>query len=158
MERPLWYVERAGVPMPVWAEAGTPAWHEAMDEFDHGSRWQVRTVIPCPGAVHTDVVFDPDTPYGLRSQKIEVAALYVSTVFLGIDHNWGGWRGGRPLLYETMIFNIPGDDEYQLRAYDRWEALLTHTLAVRYARQIASSLVELKSTVEGVTFPGDLTV
>jgi hypothetical protein len=27
--------------------------------------------------------------------------LYVSTVFLGLDH---GWRQGRPILFETMIF------------------------------------------------------
>jgi hypothetical protein len=27
--------------------------------------------------------------------------VWVSTIFLGMDHNWGG---GRPLLFETMAF------------------------------------------------------
>lgn len=42
--------------------------------------------------------------------------IHVSTVFLGIDHNWGG---GNPILFETMIFG--GEhNEYQER-YETWE-------------------------------------
>ena len=40
----------------------------------------------------------------------------VSTVFLGLNHNWGG---GRPLLFETMVFGGP-HDENQNR-YATWE-------------------------------------
>jgi hypothetical protein len=40
----------------------------------------------------------------------------VSTVFLGLDHNWGG---GEPLLFETMIFGGELDGE-QWR-YSTWE-------------------------------------
>lgn len=32
----------------------------------------------------------------------------VSTVFLGLDHNWGS---GPPLLFETMVFGGPLDGE-----------------------------------------------
>lgn len=32
----------------------------------------------------------------------------ISTVFLGLDHNYGG---GPPLLYETMIFGGPHDGD-----------------------------------------------
>ena len=40
----------------------------------------------------------------------------VSTVFLGLDHNWGG---GEPLLFETMIFGGEYAD-YQKRC-STWE-------------------------------------
>jgi len=33
----------------------------------------------------------------------------VSTVFLGIDHSFVG--GGRPILFETMVFGGPLDEE-----------------------------------------------
>jgi hypothetical protein len=41
----------------------------------------------------------------------------VSTVFLGMDHAWGG---GQPLLFETMVFGGPGSD-WQWR-YHTWDA------------------------------------
>lgn len=43
----------------------------------------------------------------------------VSTVFLGINHQWGS---GPPLLFETMVFEDGGDysGEYQWR-YSTWE-------------------------------------
>lgn len=34
--------------------------------------------------------------------KDEIAGLLVSTIFLGIDHNWSGV--GPPILWETMVF------------------------------------------------------
>ena len=45
-----------------------------------------------------------------------VGKIQVSTVFLGIDHSFSG---GRPLLFETMIFGGK-HDEYQKR-YHTWE-------------------------------------
>ncbi len=41
----------------------------------------------------------------------------ISTVFLGLDHNFG--FGGKPLLFETMIFGGK-HNEYQKR-YSTWE-------------------------------------
>lgn len=37
-----------------------------------------------------------------RIDRTEVGDYHVSTVFLGLDHNFGD--EGRPLLYETMVF------------------------------------------------------
>ena len=42
----------------------------------------------------------------------------VSTVFLGIDHNYGE---GPPILFETMIFDHPDFGDYQ-RRYTSWDA------------------------------------
>ena len=45
-----------------------------------------------------------------------IGEIDISTVFLGLDHNWGE---GEPLLFETMIFG--GDrNEEQIR-YHTWE-------------------------------------
>jgi len=53
----------------------------------------------------------------------------VSTVFLGFDH---GFRGGSPILYETMIFG--GSHSYwQRRSCTREEALLDHAKAIQVA-------------------------
>lgn len=51
-------------------------------------------------------------------KKTQVGEVNVSTVFLGIDHNF---LGGKPILFETMCF-CRGDsewDEYQER-YSTW--------------------------------------
>ena len=45
-----------------------------------------------------------------------IGDIRVSTVFLGVDHNFDG---GPPLLFETMIFGGP-HDEYQ-EWYSTWE-------------------------------------
>ena len=46
-----------------------------------------------------------------------VGKIHVSTVFLGIDHQWGD---GPPLLFETMVFGDCALDESQER-YSTWE-------------------------------------
>src|ERR1700730_12943034 len=57
----------------------------------------------------------------------------VSTIFLGIDHNFNFYRGGRPLLWETMIFG--GHHEgYCQRYATREEALAGHVTAVHIAK------------------------
>ena len=71
----------------------------------------------------------------------ECDGVTISTVFLGIDHDWGS---GPPILYETMIFGI-GGEEYQARCSTREQALLQHIQALRYAR---SFLVEEKTNGE----------
>ena len=54
--------------------------------------------------------------------RTDVGPARISTVFLGIDHAFGG---GTPVLFETMIFNIPGD-EYQERFCTYAEAVRGH--------------------------------
>ena len=54
--------------------------------------------------------------------------VYVSTVFLGIDHRHVG--SGPPLLFETMIFGAEGDDLW-MRRYSSWDDAATgHTVIV----------------------------
>ena len=61
-----------------------------------------------------------------------VAPIFISTVFLGLNHNWR--ENGPPLIYETMIFNF-GSEEYQRRYTDRWEAHCGHQAAINYVRR-----------------------
>lgn len=63
--------------------------------------------------------------------ETELDGVRISTVFLGIDHNFGS--SGAPVLWETMIFGGPHDG-YQDR-YTSVEAARTgHELAVHIAR------------------------
>lgn len=48
----------------------------------------------------------------------------VSTVFLGLDHNYSGV--GLPILFETMVFGMPEDDEECERYCTREEAIIGH--------------------------------
>jgi hypothetical protein len=57
----------------------------------------------------------------------QIGTLSVSTVFLGINHQWGA---GPPILWETMVFGLPSDvDEIQLRYSSRADALEGHKRA-----------------------------
>jgi len=59
-----------------------------------------------------------------------IGKIHVSTVFLGIDHNFGE---GEPLLFETMIFG--GEhNEYQERYSTYDEALKGHKKAVKLVK------------------------
>lgn len=62
----------------------------------------------------------------------EVGEVTVSTVFLGVDHNWSDV--GPPVLFETMIFG--GEhDEYQQRYSSYADALAGHERAVDLVKQ-----------------------
>ncbi len=53
-----------------------------------------------------------------------IGTLRVSTVFLGLDHQWGD---GPPVLWETMVFGLPDDvNEIQLRYTSKADALKGH--------------------------------
>lgn len=63
----------------------------------------------------------------------KIGHLSVSTVFLGIDHSFT-WHYKAPVVFETMIFGLSDDEEYQER-YCTWaEAEVGHARAVTYAR------------------------
>jgi hypothetical protein len=58
-------------------------------------------------------------------EKTTIGDVDISTVFLGIDHSFGG---GEPLLFETMIFG--GDDDGYQERYSTWdEAVKGHKFA-----------------------------
>jgi hypothetical protein len=67
--------------------------------------------------------------------KTEVGPARVSTVFLGLDHNWSINPDAPPLLFETMIFaDLDGSSDYCNR-YSTWfEAERGHALAVEHTR------------------------
>jgi hypothetical protein len=58
-------------------------------------------------------------------------------VFLGTDHNLGDY-GDAPILYETMIFGGPLDQE-QWRYASREEAVAGHATAVELAHGAVQS-------------------
>lgn len=60
--------------------------------------------------------FETADRYVAKTGSREEGKVFVSTVFLGLNHQWGY---GPPLLFETMIFG--GEhDQYQDR-YSTWE-------------------------------------
>ena len=51
--------------------------------------------------------------------------VYVSTVFLGLDHRHRRLHGdGPPILFETMVFGADGDDSWS-RRYSSWDDAAT---------------------------------
>jgi len=46
-----------------------------------------------------------------RVARERIGDCVVSTVFLGIDHNWA--PSGPPILWETMTFRVPDDMEIE---------------------------------------------
>lgn len=81
--------------------------------------------VPCTDGAAWDRCMGGD-----RSVAVEhVGDRRVSTVFLGIDHNFGGV----PMLFETMVFlgdHGDTDDRYMRRYSTRQEALDGHELVV----------------------------
>lgn len=65
--------------------------------------------------------------------KDEIGEARISTVFLGLDHNWGD---GPPLLFETMIFGGQHAD-YQERCSTWDEAEAMHKAACDLVRNSA---------------------
>lgn len=61
-----------------------------------------------------------------RIARDDLDGCQVSTVFLGSDHQF---RGGQPLLFETMIFGGPRDQECE-RYSTKAEALIGHAAIV----------------------------
>lgn len=72
---------------------------------------------------HQDRHIADDTVRGMR----------ISTVFLGIDHNFT--EDGPPVLWETMVFG-GGRDLYQERYTSREEAVEGHKRALAVARKV----------------------
>ena len=59
--------------------------------------------------------------------KTTIGKVWVSTVFLGLDHQWGQ---GKPILFETMVFGGKLDQEQQ--RYCTWtEAVKGHKAMVK---------------------------
>lgn len=61
----------------------------------------------------------------------------VSTVFLGLDHNFSGV--GEPILYETMVFGGPLHNE-MIRSHDRKEARIAHEKMLRKVKEVSNGI------------------
>lgn len=63
----------------------------------------------------------------LRVAATTIGSGWVSTVFLGIDHSF---TGGPPVLWETMVFNIPGFENECVRYTSHADAVEGHAAMV----------------------------
>lgn len=71
--------------------------------------------------------------YDRAVKKTQVGSYEVSTVFLGIDHNWSD--EGPPVLFETMVFGDGAYDEQCDRCCTLEEARKQHEAMVRLVAQ-----------------------
>jgi hypothetical protein len=62
-----------------------------------------------------------------------VADIRISTIFLGLDHNFGD--RGDPLLFETMVFLPDGDSVSQVRYFTYGEAEAGHKELVELVKK-----------------------
>lgn len=69
----------------------------------------------------------------------EVGEDVVSTVFLGLDHDWSGTR---PILFETMTFGPVGQHQWR---YATWDAAVAGHDAVVRALRAGASLDSLEA-------------
>jgi hypothetical protein len=84
-------------------------------------------VIPCENLMYWAKWFETANRRVALTKK---DSFEVSTVFLGLDHNFG--HSGPPLLFETMVFGGPLDQEQE--RYSTWEeAKVGHKSMVKKA-------------------------
>lgn len=68
--------------------------------------------------------------------QTQIGPVLVSTVFLGLDHNFGA---GDPVLFETMVFDAEADDNWMCR-YCTWEeAVRGHDITVKATEELVAA-------------------
>lgn len=77
-------------------------------------------------------------------QQDDVNGYFVSTVFLGLDHNY---FGGDPLLFETMVQTPTGAWTAQHRYHTKTDALAGHLRAKAVLTQDRARLEEMTASV-----------
>ncbi len=85
--------------------------------------------VPCPDLTEWAKWFE--TGDRIVKQDRLLDGVLVSTVFLGLDHNWSGT--GEPILFETMIFGGKHHD-YQTRCSTWEQAEKMHEKALELVR------------------------
>lgn len=87
------------------------------------------SVEPCSMEEWRQLHEGPGNPR--RVDRYEFDGGMVSTVFLGLDHGWGE---GPPILFETMVFGGPLDQE--MERYCTWdEAVAGHERWVQRVKE-----------------------
>ena len=77
-----------------------------------------RKAVPCD--LHTWVALMQDHAFK-RVAETTIGPYRVSTVFLGLDHAFGG---GPPMLFETMAFGGPlGEEQDRCSTWEQAEAM-----------------------------------
>lgn len=75
-------------------------------------------------------ITDYHTQVWKRVEETQVGSYRISTVFLGIDHNFFG--EGPPLLFETMVFCRGSGRDLEMDRYATWDqAVLGHERMVK---------------------------
>lgn len=93
---------------------------------------------------------------GRHVAESTVGPLWISTVFLGLDHNFG--LRGPPLLFETMIFDSARSPDgylddisgYQTRCSTWGEAERMHEEAVAHATVLVAAAEALSAKIGGI--------
>ena len=104
-----------------------------------------RNPVPCKDVAAWSLFF-ADFDRHRRVAFDEIApGVTVSTVFLGIDHGWGS---GRPVLFETMVFDDYEEGQHQWRCctWDEAEAQHEEVVAMVRARIAQAATVSGGST------------
>ncbi len=98
---------------------------------------KMRNVIECRAPEELELLLrDPDRKI---VKQEEIDGMFVSTVFLGIDHYFGDNKDHPPVVFETMVFDrnseTPNAEIYRDR-YCTWEeAEEGHREAVRFVKE-----------------------
>src|SRR5262245_2117925 len=87
-----------------------------------------RTPVPCGDLMEWARWFETADR---QVAEDEIGEVRVSTVFLGVNHNFRGW--GPPILFETMIFGGEHDG-YQTRCATWEDAEAQHAFAMALVR------------------------
>lgn len=82
------------------------------------------------------------------------AEIAVSTVFIGLDHSFGG---GPPILFETMIVGLSPDGGWDHpHRYATWDqAERGHELAVEWTRSVIDLAAQTAATIAICAPPSD---
>lgn len=97
-----------------------------------------RIPVPCTLTEFADAMKDDANRVVAQNM---VGELQVSTIFTGIDSNWGG---DVPLLFETVVFGLPEDlrPQWSLSTWD--ESMEVHNMLVKMLTEHgADPLLEL---------------
>lgn len=66
--------------------------------------------------------------------KTDLGWCWISTVFLGLDHRYGG--NGPPIVFESMAFGINGESDLECKRYSTWnEAIAGHEAMVSICKR-----------------------
>lgn len=113
-----------------------------MPNMSSSDRWNTyyildgHTVVPCDHDTWLHWISDEDNFQKKRVALTQLGDLKVSTVFLGLDHNFSN---AKIAIFETMVFGGPGDED--MERYSTWdEAVEGHQRMVDKWKDVKTSL------------------